>query len=402
MKLIILSLDAVGFNDILQNKNLFPRLHSIMENGTLIKKVKTITPSLTYPIHTTIITGEYPDVHGIDHNVIFEPFQDAKKWNWHYKNIKTPTLIDYLSLEKKSATSIFWPVTAGAKIHRCIPEIWDYKTGKAKASLLLKNGTIPFIVKDALKHRKLLNGKEVVALDSFTYNVFTDIIKSNTLSDLSLIHFLSVDGAKHIYGNHSVHAKNAFITLDSYVGNIYDMIKDDEDITLAILSDHTHIDSPNRIDIDTVFKEHGLLYNADYIAYPRTSDGSCYVHLKNKSQKQQIENKLRKLCTTTKGIRKLYDLEIEKNISSDASFLMDAEDGYCFVFNHESNNVGEHGHHIDRENFEVFLALYGKNIKKNFVVEKGSVINHAKTFAKILDIDFEHGPGEVVEEIFED
>ncbi len=401
MKLIILSLDAVGFEDILQNQNLFPRLHSIIKNGTLIKKVKTITPSLTYPIHTTIITGEYPDVHGIDHNVIFEPFESRQKWNWHYNKIQVPTLVDELANNKRTATSLFWPVTAGSKMHRCIPEIWDYKTGAAKGSLVLKYGSIPFILKDARKHTKLLNGKEYVALDKFTYNVFTDIIKKGSLSDLSLIHFLSADGAKHTYGNYSVHAKNAFITLDSYVGDIYDLVKDEEDVTLAILSDHTHIDSPNSIDIDGIFKEQGLLFNADYIAYPRTCDGSCYVHLKNKTQKTQIKNKLRKISTTTKGIRKLYDLEEEKNISSDADFLLDAEDGFHFDYDYGESYVGQHGHHVKRDNFEVFLALYGKNIKKNHVIEEGSVINHAKTFARILDIEFDHGPGECIDDIFE-
>lgn len=399
MKLIVLSLDAVGFNDIIENKNLLPNVHAIIEKGSFIENVKTISPSLTYPIHTTMITGEYPNVHGIDHNVFFQPFEKNIKWNWYYKNIQVPTIIDKLNEVKKTTTSIFWPVTAGAKIHRCIPEIWDYKTGKTKASLMLKYGSPRFIIKDAMKHRKVLNGKETVALDKFTYSVFMDIVKSDSLSDLSLVHFLSVDGAKHLYGNHSVHAKNALITLDIYVGNIYNEIKDKEDVCLAILSDHTHIDTTNRIDIEAIFKEAGVLFNSDYIAYPRSCDGSCYIHIKNSSQKEQIKNKLKKIATTTKGIKALYDLSEEKNISSEADFLFDAKDGY--YFNTHSEYIGQHGYHIDREDYDVFLILTGKNIRKNIKIESGSVINHAKTFAKILDIEFEQGEGKCIDEVFE-
>ncbi len=399
MKLIVLSLDAVGFDDIVENKNLLPNVYSIIKNGTIIQNVKTISPSLTYPIHTTIITGEYPSIHGIDHNVYFQPFENNPKWNWYYKNIQTPTIIDELTKEKKTTTSILWPVTAGAKIHRCIPEIWDYKTGKTKASLTLKNGSTSFILKDVMKHRKILNGKETVALDKFTYSVFMDIINKDSLSDLSLIHFLSVDGAKHLYGSHSVHAKNALITLDLYIGNIYHEIKNKEDVCLAILSDHTHIDTKHRINIEEIFKEAGLLFNSDYIAYPRSCDGSCYVHIKNPSQKEQIKNKLRKIATTTKGIEKLYDLSEETTISNSAHFLLDAKDGY--YFSDKDEYVGQHGYHSNRENYDVFLILAGNGIKKGFKIENGSVINHAKTFAKILNINFEYGVGICIDEVFE-
>lgn len=400
MKLIVLSLDAVGFNDILQSKNLFPNLHTIIDNGTLLEDVETITPSLTYPIHTTMITGEYPSVHGIDHNVFFQPFEENLKWNWHYKNIKSPTIIDELRKVKKTTTSIFWPVTAGAKIHRCIPEIWDFKSGKTKLSLMLKNGSISFILKEASKHRKLLNGKETVALDNFTYNVFMDLLKSDTLSDLSLIHFLSVDGAKHLYGNYSVHAKNAFITLDTYIGNIYNEIKHRDDITLAILSDHTQIDTKYNINIEKIFKEKGLLFKGDYLAYPRSCDGSCLVHIKNSTQKPQIKNKLKKIVSTTKGIKKLYDLDEDTNISNEAYFLLDAEDGYCF--SDSSEYVGQHGYHSDRSDYGVFLILAGKHIKKSHKIKNESIVNYAKTFAKILDVPFEHGDSKCIEEIFEE
>lgn len=397
MKLIVLSLDAVGFDDITKNQNLFPNLNSIIKKGSIVKNVSTISPSLTYPIHTTIITGEYPSVHGIDHNIYFQPFTKHQKWNWYYKNIKVPTLIDKLTDQKRTTTSLFWPVTANAKISRCIPEIWDVKTNKVKASLALTHGTAKFILKDAIKHRGLLNGKETFALDSFTYNVFMDIIHQDKLDDLSLIHFLSVDGAKHLYGNYSAHTKNSFITLDMYIGNIYEEIKDRDDITLAILSDHTHIDGHTRIDIEAIFKENGLLSSKDYIAYPRTCDGSCYIHIKNKSQKQQIANKLRKICTTTQGIKALYNLDEELHISSDADFLIDACDGY--YFNNVSEYIGQHGYCNNRDDYSVFLVLAGKNIANN-EIESGHVIDYAKTFAKILDVDFTHGPGRIIEDVF--
>ncbi|MFV0498862.1 MAG: alkaline phosphatase family protein [Bacilli bacterium] len=398
MKLIVLSLDAVGYNDLMHNKNLFPNIHAVIERGTIVKDVKTINPSLTYPIHTTIITGEYPNIHQVDHNIPFQPFSKHLKWNWYYKNIKSPTLIDVLNQKKMSTTSLFWPVTAGAKIKRCIPEIWCEKTGKVKSSLMLKYGSARFILKDALKHRKILNGKESVALDNFTYNVLMDILNKQALSDLTLVHFLSVDGAKHLYGNYSVHTKNAFITLDNYVGTIYEKVRGLEDTTLVILSDHTQIDVTTKIPIKEIFKKQGLLLNNDYIAYPRSCKGSCLVHIKHNNQKEQIKNKLRKISTATKGIKALYDLDEIDNISSQASFLLDASDGY--YFSDSISYASQHGYYHDRDNYNVFMIAAGKNIKKSGSVDSKNLVDYAKTFARILNIEFDYGSGSCIDEIF--
>lgn len=396
MKLIILSLDAVGFDDLADNKNLFQNIHKIINEGALIKNISTVSPSLSYPAHTTIITGEFPSVHNIEHNIAFQPFTKYPKWNWFYKSINSPTLIDILSEQKKKTTALHWPVTAGAKISKCIPKIWDNRTNNISTSLTLKNSTFSFFVKDALKHRKLLIN-DTISLDKFTYNIFMDIIKNDKLDDLSLVHFNIVDNIKHLYGNESAHTKNAFSKLDTYIGNIYEEVKKLEDVTLAIVSTHTQIDAINNIDIEKIFKEHSLLSNNDYVAYPRLNGGSCYVHIKNKSQKQQIKNKLRKICTTTQGINKLYDLEEITDISNQADFLIDASDG--FYFGKKSENVSQHGYHSKRENYNVFLALAGKNIAK-VQIENGHIINHAKTFARILDIEFNYGPGQCIDEVF--
>ncbi len=396
MKLIILSLDALGYDDLEKYQDLMPNMQKVIKRGSIIKNVETIMPSLTYPIHTTIITGEYPSVHGIDHNKPFLPFDSYDKWNWYYKNIQTKTLIDVVNDHNLVTTNLFWPVFAGAKIKNNIPEIWDYKTGKAKLSLFLKYGSPKFLLKHALKYRKLLNGKETTALDSFTFNILRDKV-TDDLDDLTLVHFLAIDGAKHLYGANSKHAKHAISQTDKYVGEIFDLVKDNEDISLVVLSDHSQIDSPEKIEVKKLFKENGLLFNNDYLAYPRTCDGSCYVHLKNKNNHAQIKRKLEKLVLTTKGIDNLIDLSIDKNISSDADFILDAKPGY--FFKDGSSYLGQHGHD-PKKGHNVFMLCYGKNIKTDFSVSSGHVINHAKTLAKILNIDFNHGIGESVDEIF--
>ncbi len=54
-------------------------------------------PSVTYPSHTTLITGCRPSQHGILANVVFTPPTEkapAEKWYWDYKDIRVSTLLD--------------------------------------------------------------------------------------------------------------------------------------------------------------------------------------------------------------------------------------------------------------------------------------------------------------------
>ena len=63
-KLIVISLDSLGFRDLNELRQLTPTLADLIEKGTWVKKVEGIFPTLTYPSHTSIITGQYPAVHG--------------------------------------------------------------------------------------------------------------------------------------------------------------------------------------------------------------------------------------------------------------------------------------------------------------------------------------------------
>lgn len=398
MKVIVISIDALSSSDLEEHASLLPNIKRVIKDGTLIKNVETIMPTLTYPIHTTIITGEYPSVHGIDHNVLFEVDAKYEKWNWHYKYIKCRTIIDALKDEKRSVTTMFWPVTAGLKIDKCIPEIWDYKTGKAKGSLVFRYGSKRFLMTSPYKHRHLLDGKNMEKLDNFSKTVLSDLIDKD-LSDLTLVHMISIDAAKHDYGINSKETLDAIQKVDNHIGHLYDKVKDNDDVTFVLVSDHSQIDSTKLIDINKIFKDNNLLFDDGCIAYPHTCDGSCYVYLPSMECYEQVKMKLEKIISVTAGLDKLYDLTEENNISKQASFLIGLEPGYAI--GDKLLYIGQHGQD-PKYGHNVFMACSGKNIKQNYVIDGGHVINHANTLAKMLDVNFVSENGECVNEIFKE
>src|ERR1039458_8859558 len=52
-----------------------PYLRTLLRDGTYAEGVVGIWPTVTYPSHTTLLTGVWPDEHGITNNQEFDPLQ---------------------------------------------------------------------------------------------------------------------------------------------------------------------------------------------------------------------------------------------------------------------------------------------------------------------------------------
>ena len=59
-----------------------PYLRTLLLDGTYAEVVVGIWPTVTYPSHTTLVTGVWPAEHGIYNNLEFDPFQHySGAWN---------------------------------------------------------------------------------------------------------------------------------------------------------------------------------------------------------------------------------------------------------------------------------------------------------------------------------
>src|SRR5262245_2408681 len=70
-----------------------PNLRRLMRDGAYARGVTGVFPTVTYPSHTTLITGVSPRVHGIPSNTVFDPLERANgAWNWFASDVRVPTL----------------------------------------------------------------------------------------------------------------------------------------------------------------------------------------------------------------------------------------------------------------------------------------------------------------------
>jgi predicted AlkP superfamily pyrophosphatase or phosphodiesterase len=112
-----------------------PNLRRFLKEGTYAEGVVGVVPTVTYPSHTTLVTGVWPAKHWIFANTTFDPLrQNQGGWDRYTEDIHVPTLWHVAAAAGRTTASIQWPVTVGAShITWDIPEFWRASTpGDAK------------------------------------------------------------------------------------------------------------------------------------------------------------------------------------------------------------------------------------------------------------------------------
>ncbi|KAI8643750.1 alkaline-phosphatase-like protein [Parasitella parasitica] len=110
---ILISLD--GFRPDYLNRGKTPHMKKLADDGIMAKYMHPAFPPSTFPNHWTLVTGLYPETHGIVGNLFYDPTLDAvfshsnstitsdRRW-WKGEPIWTTS-----RMNRKRSGSIMWP-----------------------------------------------------------------------------------------------------------------------------------------------------------------------------------------------------------------------------------------------------------------------------------------------------
>jgi predicted AlkP superfamily pyrophosphatase or phosphodiesterase len=125
--LLLISLD--GFRADYLDRGRSPTLLALANDGVRAQWMQPSFPSLTFPNHYTIVTGRYPDDHGIVDNAMFDPVLgtfrlDLRKavGDGRWWDQAEPLWVTADKQGLKTAT-MFWPGSE-ARIHGYRPDHW--------------------------------------------------------------------------------------------------------------------------------------------------------------------------------------------------------------------------------------------------------------------------------------
>ena len=126
-RLIVWSIDgfAAGYLTHPEFRAL-PVWQRLLKRAQVFDNVETTYPAVTYPAHTTMVTGRPAASHRLRSNHPVDPFTLSKGgWTWFLQDVAGKTTWQIARAQKKSVANIMWPVTmteAGA-IRYHIPQL---------------------------------------------------------------------------------------------------------------------------------------------------------------------------------------------------------------------------------------------------------------------------------------
>src|ERR1700722_4014406 len=185
-----------------------PYLRTLLARGTYADGVVGIWPTITYPSHTTLITGVWPAEHGIENNQVFDPEQKFRgAWNWYASAIRVPTLWQVAHRAGLRTASVGWPVSAGATdVDYLIPEYWRSASPSDSANpddqLLMAALARPDTLLQQLKSSAgpYMNGNDTsIAGDEMKTRYALEILRRYKPAFMTL-HLSSLDESQHEHG----------------------------------------------------------------------------------------------------------------------------------------------------------------------------------------------------------
>jgi len=211
----------------------------------------TVFPSMTWPAHTSMVTGMDPERHGVIGNRFRSRGQKRIIKAWELpaeKLIQKPTLPQYLSRAGFQSASILWPGLQGSKFVRFnLPAVYfPHEMDSSPQDFLrtLDRAGIP------VSHLPRLADKEDMLLDYLVRDSAIFTIQKYK-PQLMLIHFLSLDTMLHRLGPDDWARARSLEFLDRLIGEILDTAARHamQPLTVFIVGDHGFQPVKKRVDM---------------------------------------------------------------------------------------------------------------------------------------------------------
>jgi len=395
-----------------------PHLRSLMQRGSYAQSMLGVYPTLTYPSHTTIVTGVRPARHGIVSNFVFAPTQGLLNWYLKSTDIQAKTLWDAAKDKGLKTAIVTWPVSYGAQVDYLIPE--NLAATPEIADLIRQGSTAGLFETLEKQHGpiKLLpfsDPKACLPLDKMTTDFAAEILKTYK-PHLLLVHLLDVDHEQHGTGIDTPQVFASFERIDALIGNIIAAARQAgmlDDTTFIIVGDHGFLPVHAALDFNALLLEKGLLSVdatgkvADWSAFVQGNGGAAAVYLKDSNDaalRAQVEKLLRgEIAARYAGIVRIIERDQLDQMGAfpGALLALEAEDGYYFSLSNPKRQVlnpgdpfkGMHGYLPTNPRMATGFIASGWGIRQGVIVPSLRMIDVAPTVAALLHLDLPAAEG---------
>jgi Type I phosphodiesterase / nucleotide pyrophosphatase len=357
-----------------------PNLRGLAAGGTSAA-VTGVLPTVTYPSHTTLLTGTAPRQHGIGNNLTFDPLRgNADGWYWYASDIKAQTLWQAAAHAGRTVVNVHWPVSVGVPgLTANLPQIW--RTGLPDDDKLMAALATPgLLAAQEAEAGPYPTGKdESIAGDEGRTKHAIALLR-RVRPDFATVYLTGFDHEQHEAGPDSPAARAVLVRIDAAVGQLVAAARAiNPQTTVVVVSDHGFAPTSRTTNLFMPFIKARLIRLngnaiASWDAIPWTAGGSAAIRLARPDDaalKAKVAAVLAEVAADpAAGIDRVMDAAgiAAAGGSADAAFWVNCQPGWLMggkldgVQGEATTTRGMHGYFPDVPAMRASLIAKGPGI----------------------------------------
>lgn len=421
---VLISVDGLPADLLNRPAVPLPAIHGLAREGVIAEGMIPSNPSVTWPNHTSLITGARPVDHGVLFNGVLErtglglpvrvnPRTDKSEL------VRIPTLVDALHAQGRKVAGINWPCTRNSPSYFInFPDSPDMlrHTTPTFIDEMIQAGIVPDDVQTSFNRLPALARDEI-----WTQAACLALRKHQPA--LTLLHLLNLDATHHRYGPESPAGNTAAAYGDSRIGQVLQTLDETglrPRTAVFVVSDHGFMGIPHTIRPNVLLRKAGLLtVEIDRIsaatahAYPE--GGIAMVYLTRPDTRAADQKKVIGIFEKAEGIREIltperfpeFGFPQPDEYPQMADLVLVAKDGYGFsgdptgddLITKSTTLLGTHGFLSNNPRMNATFVAAGAGIRSGVKLGVFENTRVAPTIARLLNVELKTATGQPLDEI---
>jgi len=424
---VLITIDGFPARMFWDAKTPIPRIRQLAAEGAAAEGLRISNPTVTWPNHTTLVTGMRAARHSVLYNGVLlrdgpglpvkvDPKRDRVEL------VAVPTLYDRLHEAGLRTAAINWPCTRNStSLDDDFPDVPDnvlHTTPRFRQELMTEH----ILADESGASFRALTGP---GRDEVWTKAACQVVRVRR-PHLLLFHLLNTDGIHHRYGPESPASYTALALADFYVGKVLDAVAAagiGTNTTIFLVADHGFATATNVLQPNVLFRQAGLLElgGTNQITKARAQvvpeGGTGMIYLTDPQTREADRRKVIELLHDKEGVADLigpeqfaaYGLPLPEKNSHMADLVLVAHNGYAVSGTATGNDFvlpvtgsmsqGYHGYLASNTNMDALFIASGRGIKRNVKIGKVENIDVAPTIAHLLGQQLPGAEGKVISEI---
>ncbi|HUG44815.1 MAG TPA: alkaline phosphatase family protein, partial [Acidobacteriota bacterium] len=379
---VLISIDGLPAEALADPRISAPTLRRLVREGASADAMTTSTPSVTWPSHTSMVTGSPPALHGVLFNGILlrqGPAHPPRVEPWRDKDemVRVPTVYDLAHEAGLTTAQVDWVAILNAPaITWAFPER-PHPEGPVEQEMIQAGLVARRDIEEWAQAN--ITWKDEIWTRAGAY------IIENHRPNLLLFHLLNLDSTHHRYGFGNLASNSAIALADARVQALLDSIERagmDGLATVLVVSDHGFKTATRSIRPNAALRERGLVRmeagEVNCEAWVAPLGGVAMVYVTNPAERDRLLPQLKQLLGGLEGVEQVIEpagyaeLGLPDPADNDqmGDLLLTAASGYSFSGAAEGEAIveipdgaGAHGYPASDPDMDAVFIAWGYGIR---------------------------------------